>query len=121
MKGITEGAVVHRWYLDDGAFLAHPTLADMALQHFHRTLLAIGMGTWGQGFLPLAQRCPMSPTSHYTVAPPARLAGVLQYMQQADQVLGTPAGDLGPLPERDGALLAALGQRIPTIVEPLNI
>ena len=52
-----------------------------------------------------------------TLAPVARLGGVLQH---AEAIVGRAPGTIGPLPELDGTLLSALKDRLPPDLAPLS-
>ena len=67
---------------------------------------------WMQATLPLSMGgCGIQAAD--TLAPVARLGGVLQYLQYAEAIAGRAPGLIGPLPETDGSLLVALRARLP--------
>ena len=74
---------------------------------------------WMQATLPLSMGgCGIQAAD--TLAPVARLGGVLQYLQHAEAIAGRAPGLIGPLPETDGSLLADLRAHLPPDLAPLT-
>ena len=80
----------------------------------------MNIDAWMQATLPLSMGgCGIQAAD--TLAPVARLGGVLQYLRHAKTIAGRAPGLIGPLPEADGSLLASLRDRLPPDLAPLTM